>query len=329
MMNSGLSSAPRVKFSPVSSFDDLRRRVERLFGYAASSSDQLQLSLGLNETFRAEELIQFPAKNIVAFLGFLVDALPDGDVYLFGGVLRDLALASGKWFSSDIDVVVEGEWSGVVRYLERGRARRNKFGGYRLSVGDWKVDVWKADETWAISQGLVIYKGIGSLTNTTVLNWDAILMNWRTRNFVARENYLDDIRSRTLDIVLTTNPDPLGMTVRVFRQFCLKVAKAITNRAICYMADSTEQFPLAELIARELSSYQNSVIRPDVFRFFQHIKANESVAMPERIQIATELTRIDVGQLPLHAGAAPLSSKSSSTQPDRSKAQSEVYSIEY
>jgi hypothetical protein len=51
--------------------------------------------------------------------------------------------------------------------------------------------------------------------------------------------------------------------------------------------------------------------------------------MPERIQLATELTRTDVGQLPLHAGAAPLSSKSPGTQPDRPKAQSEVYPIEY
>ncbi len=329
MMNSALSNIPRVKFKPVASFDDLRRRVERLLGYAASTSDQTQLSLSLNETFRAEELIQFPTRNILAFLGFLVDALPDGDVYLFGGVLRDLALASGKWFSSDIDVVVEGEWSGVVRYLEKGRARRNKFGGYRLSVGDWKVDIWKADETWAVSQGLIPYQGIGSLTKTTVLNWDAILMNWRTRTFVARDSYLDDIRSRTLDIVLTRNPDPLGMAVRVFRQFCLKAAKAITDRAICYMSDATERFPLAELIERELASYQNSVIRPDVYRFFQYIKANERVSMSERIQIATELTKADIGHLPLHAGATPFGSQPSVALPDRRQHLDGIYLVDY
>ena len=42
-------------------------------------------------------------------------------------------------------------------------------------------------------------------------------MNWRTRAFIFKENYLDEIQSRVLDIVLEQNPDPMGMAVRVFR----------------------------------------------------------------------------------------------------------------
>lgn len=328
-MNSSLSSIPQVKFSPVGSFQDLRKRVERLLGFSPSYAHESQLDLGLSSTFRDEELIRFPAGNILSFLGFLVDALPDGDVYLFGGVLRDLALASGKWFSSDIDLVVEGNWGGVVNYLERGGARRNKFGGYRLSVGDWKVDIWKADETWAISQGLVRYHGIGSLTNTTVLNWDAILMNWRTRSFVPRAGYLEDIRERKLDVLLTQNPDPLGMAVRVFRQFCLKAAKSITSRAICYMSNATAEFAFIELTQREMRSYNNSVIRPDVYRFFQYAKQNERFSMGERIHIATELTKTDIGRLPLQTHEVLTTNGTSEVLPGSRGDNGEVFLVEY
>ncbi len=71
-------------------------------------------------------------------------------------------------------------------------------------------------------QGFTPYIRIASLTETTVLNWDAILMNWRTGAFVCREGYLEDLRERRFDVVLVTNPNPLGMTVRVFRHLCSK-----------------------------------------------------------------------------------------------------------
>ncbi len=128
---------------------------------------------------------------IAEFLDFITAALPDGDVYLFGGVLRDLALLGNKGFDSDIDLVVEGNWHDCARYLESYGAAKNKFGGFRLSVDGWPIDIWNARETWAIKQGLVEYRSIFSLTETTVLNWDAILMNWRTRLFIHRPNYLE------------------------------------------------------------------------------------------------------------------------------------------
>lgn len=255
--------------------------------------------MDLDDTFRDEESIKGPTSSITEFFDFLVDALPEGDVYLFGGVLRDLALLGGKGFSSDIDVVVEGDWGSCTRYLEHLHAKKNKFGGYRLEVASWKVDIWNARETWAISHGLVQYKGIASLTETTVLNWDAILMNWRTRAFIFRDCYLDNIKERHLDVVLEQNPNPAGMAMRVFRHLCLKEALSITPKAIIYLANCTALYSLQTLSEREIKSYGRSIINPAMYRFFQHIKANEHMEMAERIKIAGELTRLDAGELPL------------------------------
>lgn len=232
-------------------------------------------------------------------MDFLADALPDGDAYLFGGVLRDLALLGGRGFNSDIDVVVEGNWSSCRKYLEHLGAHRNKFGGYRLEVATWKVDVWNAKETWAIREGLVQYRGIASLTETTVLNWDAILMNWRTRAFVFRQGYFDEIQDRILDIVLEQNPDPEGMVVRVFRHLCLKDAKSVTSKALIFLADATAIYGLQELTEREVRSYGKSIIDPAMYRFFQHAKANEHLEIADRIDFAGEMTKAELGEFPL------------------------------
>lgn len=258
-----------------------------------------QLGLDLNDTFRDEDNVKMPTTSITEFLDFIVDSLPEGEVYLFGGVLRDLALLGGRGFNSDVDVVVEGDWGSCTKYLEHLGARRNKFGGYRLEVASWKVDIWNAKETWAILRGLVKYKGIASLTETTVLNWDAVLMNWRNRAFVFRDRYLDHIKERHLDIVLEHNPNPAGMAMRVFRHLCLRDARSITPKAISYLANSTAMFSLKDLSNREVRSYGESIINPAMFRYFEYIKANEHLEMSERLQVARELARIDSGELPL------------------------------
>lgn len=185
-------------------------------------------------------------------------------------------------------MVVEGNWQNCIPYLESLGAHKNKFGGYRLEVAGWPVDIWNARETWAIRQKLVPYKGIASLTETTVLNWDAILMNWRTRSFICRKNYLDDIKARLLDIVLENNPNPLGMAVRVFRHLCTKDAKRVTPAAAAYLATCTQKYTFEEIISSEIRSYGNSVIDLAIYSFFECIKKNESMKISEKFSAASD-----------------------------------------
>jgi hypothetical protein len=117
----------------------------------------------------------------------------------------------------------------------------------------------------------VSYKGIASLTETTVLNWDAILMNWRTRRFVHRKNYFEVINARLLDIVLEKNPNPLGMAVRVFRHLSLKDARKITPSAARYLAESAKTYSFEKIRNEEIRSYRNNVIEPALHRFFEYI----------------------------------------------------------
>jgi hypothetical protein len=280
------------KTQPIQFLDNLRHRVDDFFNNPIRDFKKRSLlTLDLFDTFSPETTIDFPGKNIAEFLNFMAYALPDGDVYLFGGLLRDMALLGKSGFNSDIDIVVEGNWYNCISYLESLSAQKNKFGGYRLEVAEWPVDIWNAEETWAIKQGLVAYKGIASLTETTVLNWDAILMNWRTRNFVCDPKYVETINSRALDIVLEENPNPLGMAVRVFRHLCLKNAKKISQSAAKYLANCTEQFSFDAIRNSEIQSYGYSLIKQDIYRFFEYLKANEDLEIRDGFSVASDILK--------------------------------------
>lgn len=256
-------SAPRLR--PVGSEAALRSRVSGLLKY---SKNKQVGQTPLFPELALPEQVELPAATIASFLDFVNAALPDGDVYLFGGVLRDLAMYGRAGFSSDIDLVVEGDWTHLESYLVSKGAIRNKFGGFRLTVAGWPVDIWNAEGTWAIRNELVKYDGIPSLTETTVTNWDAILMSWRTGQFVFRRRYFEQMAKRELDIVLEENPNPLGMAVRVLRHFCQKDAMCITTKAAQYLADCARRFDFETIKLAEIESYGNSLVMPVVHRYF-------------------------------------------------------------
>jgi hypothetical protein len=296
-MNSGRFKLQPLKTQPVDSIETLRFRVERFFRTPSRRAGKsLSLDLDSSRTLRPELEINHPSKSIASFLNFLTDALPDGDVYLFGGILRDLALHGQRGFNSDIDLVVEGSWPNCAAYLQKLGAHANKFGGYRLTVAGWPIDIWSAKETWAIREGLVPYYGIGSLTETTVLNWDAILMNWRNKIFVHRQNYIETIRQRILDVVLRQNPNPLGMAVRVFRHLCLKDAMKITTSAATYLAECARTYSYHDLQTAELQSYGNSAIQAPIYRFFSHLNSDhDELDLQDRFNIAGNTLAKELG----------------------------------
>ena len=261
--------------------DDLRARVVQLVkDVSRPRSVQNQLDLFENPYIVADQRhISSPTASMYEFLGYMCDALPAGELYLFGGVLRDLAMSGRKGFASDFDLVVEGDWAHLAKYLERLGASRNRFGGFRLYVERWPVDIWGARETWAIREELIRYQGIGSLTETTILNWDAILLNWRTGEMIYRRNYFSEIRQHLMDVVLPENPNPLGAAVRAFRHLCSKDAEKLTVPAARYLGNAAKCFSPEAIVRIETSRHRNRVIDPIVLRFFEKLDTSSVPAM--------------------------------------------------
>lgn len=286
----------QLKPHPVKSFENLKARIDRLFDTRSPlKKSKPQLLLDFPFELKPKKAIEYPSKSLSNFLDFIAASVPSGNVYLFGGLIRDIAFYGKKGFHSDIDVVVEGEWSSCVDYLIKLGAIKNKFGGFRLEISGWPIDIWNAEETWAIKEGLIEYRGIASLTETTVLNWDAILMNWKTRHFICKSNYLDQLNARVLDVVLEKNPDDLGMTVRVFRHLCSKDAKKISAEALIFLAERTDKYPFSIIKSREVSSYGNTLINPNVYRFFNELKGVDRYEIESKMSVASDIVKRELG----------------------------------
>lgn len=253
--------------------ESLQRRVTDFFERHSEKinhrADKLS-SLSLFSEGKLNSKDRFCAYSSLAdFFEHICALFPRSDFYLFGGILRDIAIFGSKGFSSDIDIVVSGDWVDVSEYLESQEASRNKFGGFRLKVKGWDLDIWNAEETWAIHNGLVNYRGISSLLNTTITNWDSILMDWRSKRILCRDGYFDQIANGKLDIILTSNPNPLGMLVRVLRYIQLKDAEQISFSCIEYLRETTNIYGFKDINKSEISSYGKPVIDLKEYLFFK------------------------------------------------------------
>jgi predicted nucleotidyltransferase len=141
-----------------------------------------------------------------------------GNVVIFGGLVRDVTLFGSAQFRSDIDLVVDVEDRRALEIaLRRHACSHTNFGGYRLKVDSWHVDVWPFRKTWAIAHGFVEATRLEDLVNTTFFNWDAAFFSLDTGKLTHRDDYLDALNNLYLDVVLPTNPNPVGMAQRALR----------------------------------------------------------------------------------------------------------------
>lgn len=250
----------KSNLKPVSSPQDLQRRVAKFFSSSYCRTNKVKqrnLFVPKQDFFDSQSN---PTSSVESFLDYLVAALPSSDIYLFGGLLRDFALFGKDGFKSDVDVVVDGEMGGIVNYLVELGAKKNKFGGYRLLIKSREIDLWKAEETWAVRKNLVVYKGIASLLESTVINWDAVLMNWRTGKVICSSKYIQDIRNGHMDLVLKENPDSLSALVKILRYISLKETKSVSSDLLDYLTDIVGNFSKEIIKNKEFKSFKSNYI---------------------------------------------------------------------
>lgn len=271
-------STNRLATTPAKNKNDLKSRVNSFLlqkmksgGFKKPTSKEADSFFPSFEVIKKKDSFEV-YESAADFFDYLSAACPNTEFFLFGGMLRDLAIFGINGFNSDIDIVTVGDWPDVSRLLDKYGATKNKFGGYRLQVKDWDIDIWNAEETWAIKNGFVHFDGIQSLQRTTILNWDSILMNWRTKEVICDEKYFDDINGRVLDVKLFENPDPEGMLVRILRHFHLKDAKKFSKRAIEYLTLLTNEIEFEDLNRREKKSYGENIIDEKEYSFFKGLK---------------------------------------------------------
>lgn len=194
-----------------------------------------------------------------------------GTVGVFGGMVRDFAGSGVKHFNSDIDLVVATGDPDHLKWLLSGRnSTQNRFGGWRLCVDKWLIDVWASSNTWAFSQRYVEHTGnLDELPQTTFFNWDAAVFEIKNKNLHLIDDYILSINSGILDINLPENPNPFGMVFRTWN-FMRQGDISISPRLTFYINNVIEKDE--KLIAEYgRSKKYNSFTRKEFINFKREI----------------------------------------------------------
>lgn len=205
--------------------------------------------------------------------------------YLFGGVLRDLALCGVDGLEADIDLVYEGKVDSESLIRHGIRTKANRFDGYRTRTDRWLVDFWSVEDTWAFRNHVVEYRSIESLLETTITNWESVLYDITQERIMFKDGYLKDINDLYLDTVLEENPNSIGLYVRLIRTYLHKDACFLSARAASAIRNAVCEYSFEYLSAYEARHYRSSYItRSD----YDYIRLNKELSKQDLLPVTLD-----------------------------------------
>ena len=137
-----------------------------------------------------------------------------GEIYLFGGVIRDCALYGNISSESDFDFVVSASSEDIEKFLQYFDYKKNKFDGYRFFFGGRQVDIWALDKTWALKRRRYLGNVPSSLLKTTFFTVDAAIYRLNDGMLFLSKNFVNSIAEGVVRINLEENPFPKFAALR-------------------------------------------------------------------------------------------------------------------
>jgi len=183
-------------------------------------------------------------------VGDIVDHLNEyGEAYLFGGGARDAFFGRGRSVN-DLDVVVSGHIDFNSACFDRIDIRRTNFGGYRFHAGDFEMDVWRLDESYAFRRNPCLPVGIDSLLDTVCFTTDSIAVSLESGSVFLSTAFARAAAHSTLGFVASPEAlDPL-VAARAAR-LMLKLGLAPDRHVASYLLMAVESFGVSSLLEQE------------------------------------------------------------------------------
>ena len=222
-----------------------------------------------NPTALKKRLDRFFFDSVPARTGlskFVTDLTEITEAYAFGGLIRDIAFDGTRKFASDVDIVYRGESEAVTRFIQCFPYKTNKFGGARIEVQSWLIDIWPVEQTWAFSTGAQDYSCVQSLLNTTITTWDSALYSLNDKSLILGDKFFSGMESGTLDLVLAENPNRLGLLVRLMRHLSGERVKAITPTVSELLMRALQDHRACEIVEYEGESYEQRLLTEDFIK---------------------------------------------------------------
>lgn len=172
-----------------------------------------------------------------------------GEAYLFGGLVRDALLGSSGVFG-DVDIFVSGPLDEQTAERVSRVHRRTNFGGMRLVIGRYDVDIWELAKSAAFRFERGLEKNVRGLLSTVCFSTDAVAVSLLTGRVLADSSFNRTVKTRVFEFVSRPLTLEILQVVRVGR-ICVKNGVRPDREISRYFVDGVDTFGVSELIAAE------------------------------------------------------------------------------
>lgn len=134
---------------------------------------------------------------------FLDELSKQSNIYIFSGVIRDYFLNAIS--NRDLDIVFDGPID-LDEFLKEYSWSKNSFGGVKIKINEVNVDMWKLNDTWALSyQKAIDYDLAKFIPSTAFFNFSSILYHYNENRFYYTPDFVKFLRYREIDITYYPN----------------------------------------------------------------------------------------------------------------------------
>jgi hypothetical protein len=129
-------------------------------------------------------------------------------LYIFSGVIRNFFLNISEPIR-DLDIIVDCDCE--IHNVFRGYdIKRNSFGGYKIDVNGFNIDLWCIKDTWMYRFQRVLEFDSSlflDIPNTAFFNFSSILFDLKNKTFIYKKDFIRFLRNKELDVVNEINPN--------------------------------------------------------------------------------------------------------------------------
>lgn len=175
-------------------------------------------------------------RGLAAVDSLLTDLVELGEVVIVGGGPRDWLLGKEP---RDLDFVVNTRQGALASVLEPRQVRRNRYGGYKLLVENFQVDVWSLEATWAFSYLRVKSPTLDDLPRTAFYNVDAIAVSILDGT-VYDGGFEAAVRDKELSVIFAENPFPVLCAARglaLAKRYGFRLGRSVVQYIDTLIAD--------------------------------------------------------------------------------------------
>ncbi|WP_051692036.1 protein NO VEIN domain-containing protein [Pedobacter borealis] len=199
----------------------------------------------IHDKTKTDNFLNFLKDKIgVKGFSFLEELSKIAEVYIFSGVVRNFFIKYNGQIR-DFDVVVKTEKDMLSSFLSNLEYKQNSFGGYKLKIGTLSVDLWHVENTWAYKKDKVKSDlfDFYSLPKTAFFNFSSVIFHFNAKEFVYTKNFIDFLKTKTIDLVLEENPMPhlcIVNSIYYHQKFNLTISENLKKYCISHFYDFKE-----------------------------------------------------------------------------------------